>query len=127
MKIQSINNQSNVSHKAYFKPNAELKKLFSREIKYYCQLSTKEIDTFTKLPNHELEITEAKSISLAKVCCNVFNNRTKRANEYVVSEDCGLSDLMSQINKDTVLFDEYPMLNSPAKQYRRITVPDFMG
>ena len=56
MKVQGINNQSNISHKAYFKQNEILEKLYKKAKKTE-DLVKFSRDLKTKTPNHELEIT----------------------------------------------------------------------
>ncbi len=87
MKVQgvntgTINNQSNVSHKAYFKPNAEFKKLWA------FRPTNKEayLDKLQKvksvLPNHEIEIIKSGKTLFDEKMKDyylLFNNITKKS------------------------------------------------
>lgn len=83
MKIQSINNNYNVSHKAYFKPNTNFHILYGREIKsnFVNPMLVKKVK---ELPNHELEIlklSNSKNNSknlIDEIDCVVLNNETKQ-------------------------------------------------
>ena len=76
MKIQSTNN---VSHKAYFKPNSEFKKLWGNSDKKYIKET---LDKFTyNLPNHKLEIIDSYKYFddfKTRVTYNIFNDTTKK-------------------------------------------------
>ena len=61
MKIQAIgnnHNQNNISHKAYFKPNSNFKKLFGEHISQFKFMDEGGLKKFRELPHHELEIVE---------------------------------------------------------------------
>ena len=60
MRIQSINQNNNISHKAYFKPNTEFKKLWSVRPKFF---GNKLVDLRKNLPNHELEILTCEKVA----------------------------------------------------------------
>ena len=83
MKIQSINNNYNVSHKAYFKPNTNFHILYGREIESNC-VNPKLVKKIKELPNHELEIlklSDSKNNSknlIDEIDCVVLNNETKQ-------------------------------------------------
>ena len=55
MKVQSINNNFNVSHKAYFKPNTNFHILYGLEIESNC-VNPESVKKVKELPNHRLEI-----------------------------------------------------------------------
>ncbi len=82
MKVQSINNQNNISHKAYFKPNAEFKKLWAVRPKntedYFDRLRKFKND----LPNHQLEIVDSGRALIDEKLQDfylIFNNVTNKA------------------------------------------------
>ena len=82
MRIQEINNQNNVSHKAYFKPNVEFKKLWGTRPqeteKYFDKLHQVKF----LLPCHELEIIEAGRSLIDEKMKDfyvIFNNVTKKS------------------------------------------------
>ena len=80
MEVQTINKQNNIVHKAYFKPNAEFKKLYGN----HKVLQEELIKKFTDLPNHELEILKLTKLTKGykfepSFTCEVFNNNTKKA------------------------------------------------
>ena len=82
MKVQGINNQNSISHKAYFKPNAEFKKLWAYRPIKKLEFDNKLSDVKNKLPNHQLEIIDSgRSIIGEKVqdYYLVFNNITNKA------------------------------------------------
>ena len=81
MKIQSIDNQ-NISHKAYFKPNTEFKKLWAvrpqNDENYFNQLRRVK----KELPNHQLEIIDSFGSLIDEIpskCYLIFNNITNKA------------------------------------------------
>lgn len=85
MRIQSINQNNNISHKAYFKPNTEFKKLWGARPKYF---GNKLVDLRKNLPNHELEILTCEKVAGDLVdnklvgnrwVYRIFNNETKKA------------------------------------------------
>ena len=57
MKVQGINNQNSISHKAYFKPNAEFKKLWA----------SRPINKFEF--NNKLYLDIIDNIDLKKIVC----------------------------------------------------------
>ena len=82
MKVQGINNQNSISHKAYFMPNAEFKKLWAVRPKN----SGNYIENLQKvksvLPNHEIEIIESGKTLFDEKMKDyylLFNNITKKA------------------------------------------------
>ncbi len=82
MKVQGINNQNNLSHKAYFMPNAEFKKLWaSRPMNnetYLKKLKKVKYD----LPSHQLEIIESGRALIDEKLKDyylIFNNLTKKS------------------------------------------------
>ena len=82
MKVQGINNQNSISHKAYFKPNTEFKKLWAYRPIKKIEFDNKLSDVKNKLPNHQLEIIDSgRSIIGEKVqdYYLVFNNITNKA------------------------------------------------
>lgn len=82
MKVQGINNQNSVSHKAYFKPNAEFKKLWASRPINKLEFDNKLSDVKNKLPNHQLEIIDAGRVLIdedLKDYYLIFNNVTNKA------------------------------------------------
>ena len=82
MRVQGINNQNSISHKAYFKPNAEFKRLWTiRPIKddgFFNKLKNFK----SELPNHELEIIEINRFIIDKKVSDtylIFNNVTHKS------------------------------------------------
>lgn len=85
MRIQAINQNNSINHKAYFKPNTQFKKLWSARPK--CS-GDKLVDLRKKLPNHELEILTCEKVAGEfidnklvgnKWVYGIFNNETKKA------------------------------------------------
>ena len=77
MKVQSINNNHNPSHKAYFKPNTTLNRM-ADQIKL---LPNELIDRFNALPNHEIEFFSLDIIDRRRkefIDVEVFNHNTKK-------------------------------------------------
>ena len=89
MKIQSINHQNNVSHKAYFKKNLLYKEAINSESflssRYHL---VKLSEQFKALPNHELEIVEPQPQFF-----KVINNENGR------SMPLNISDRVPRIEK----------------------------
>ena len=82
MKVQGINNQNSISHKAYFNPNAEFKKLWaSRPMNsetYLKKLKKVKYD----LPSHQLEIIDSGRALIDEKLKDyylIFNNVTNKA------------------------------------------------
>lgn len=76
MQVQGINNQTNISHKAYFKPNEKFKVLYGRN-----ELVKKDlIENFKSLPDHELEIIASeKGSPYMQTRYTIFNNNTAKS------------------------------------------------
>ena len=82
MKVQGINNQNYISHKAYFKPNAEFKKLWAFRPTKTETFADKLQKVRTKLPNHEIEIIDSGKALIDEKLQNyflLFNNFTKKS------------------------------------------------
>lgn len=82
MKIQGINNQNNISHKAYFKPNAEFKKLWAYRPTNTDNYFNKLRQVKNELPNHQLEIIDSSRALIDETprdCYLIFNNATNKA------------------------------------------------
>ena len=112
MRIQAINNQNNINHKAYFKPNAEFMKLY-KNAKKTEKLADAANFFKEKVPNHELEITgvlkNPKILGLAVY--EIANNITqKKKNMLVNNYENGLMQVLSHFNlfrdSDFFKFDE---------------------
>ena len=80
MKVQGINNQNNLSHKAYFKPNAEIKKLCDISAKTYEMVQA--YKNFKNIcPGHEIEIIETQKSKIPGfINYKLANNFTKYSN-----------------------------------------------
>ena len=86
MKIQSINNNQNISYKAYFKPNAEFKDLWASSI--ITEEVKNGLSLLKTLNNHELEIVksgrafrDSENVEKMEIIdfYKIFNNFTKKA------------------------------------------------
>ena len=83
VKIQSINNNQNISYKAYFKPNAEFKDLWANSI--ITEEVKNGLSLLKTLNNHELEIVKSgralRGSEKPEVIefYTIFNNFTKKA------------------------------------------------
>ena len=85
MKIQTITNiNQNISHKAYFKPNTEFKKIWSLSNKTDYTLSN--LKKIKELNTHELEIIDSKrgllennNKTFVVDSYTIFNNTTKKS------------------------------------------------
>ncbi|MBQ4115174.1 hypothetical protein IJD34_07190 [bacterium] len=108
MKINPIPQQNNISHKAYFKPNANFKKLFGEQITHFQFMDNAGIKKFKELPNHELEIIDIirrdSRVSRGAISCTVFNNVTKKALTYNI--DTGMWQLEQLMHHFCQLTDE---------------------
>lgn len=130
MRINSIQQQNNISHKAYFKPNANFKKLFGENVAYYKFMDESRIKKFKELPNHELEIIDIirrdSKVSGGAISCTVFNNTTKKALTYNIDKGlwqlehlmqnfCSLTDQAVRhfFNLDMDNIDNFKALTSP--------------
>ena len=83
MKIQSINNNQSISHKAYFKPNAEFKRLYAKSH----EVVHNKVYRFRGLPHQEIELLgEFKDSNSGKMLYNVFNNFTKKVLQVDIKE-----------------------------------------
>ena len=84
MKIQSINNNQSVSHKAYFKPNAEFKRLYAKS---HGVIQNK-VERIRNLPHHEIELLgEFRDSNSGKMLYHVFNSSTKKVLQVDVKEN----------------------------------------
>jgi hypothetical protein len=84
MKIQSINNNQNVSHKAYFKPNAEFKRLYTKSH----EVIKNKVQRIKDLPHQEIELLgEFKDSKTGREMYYVFNNMTKKMLQVDVKEN----------------------------------------
>ena len=86
MKVQGINNQNSISHKAYFKPNELLSDLYSKSAK------SKELRTLaeyfrTNLPKQELEILKCDKSLTNFLIYEVKNNVTQKTHRAFVTRD----------------------------------------
>ena len=82
MKVQGINNQNSISHKAYFKPNTEFKKLWAYKPSNMEVLHKKIARIKNGLPNHEIEIIDSGRAAINEKLSDfylLFNNVTKKA------------------------------------------------
>ena len=98
MKVQGLNNQNNLSHKAYFKQNEAFKFLYKNANKN--ELFSEIANTCKKnLPNHELEIATDLFVNNEKSgLCRIFNNTTKKTTSTLVSNgSMGLLAILSHI------------------------------
>lgn len=100
MKIQAINNQNNINHKAYFKPNAEFMKLY-KNAKKTEKLADAANFFKEKVPNHELEILgvlkNPKILGLAVY--EIANNITQKKEKVLINnEEEGLMQILSRFN-----------------------------
>ena len=89
MKIQSINQSQNISHKAYFKQNELLRDIYAKSAK------TKELRTLAEsfrnnLPKHELEILKCDKSMTNYLIYEVKNNVTQKTHRaFVTGEKLG--------------------------------------
>ena len=89
MKINSIQQQNNISHKAYFKPNNHFNKIFGHQaLVQNCDETL--LKKFRELPNHEIEIVDIicrdKNVSYGEFSCTVVNNTTHKALNLIVEK-----------------------------------------
>lgn len=102
MKVQSINNNFNVSHKAYFKPNTNFHILYGLEIKSNC-VNPELVKKVKELPNHRLEIlklSNSKNNSknlIDEIDCVVLNNETKQVANYKLINWTPFNELLEKI------------------------------
>ena len=84
MKIHPINQNNNVSHKAYFKKND----LFDAFVKNsgYEPVNKKLIRQFKNLPDHKLEIIGIRS-TLDYLYCNIFNFNTSGLQNFKIKKE----------------------------------------
>ena len=130
MRIQSINNnyQSNISHKAYFKPNAHFNKLFGEQA-LVSKFSMDTLKKFNKLPNHELEILNIISrddnITTGKINCTVFNNTTKKTLTFMISKTQERFDTLLEhfCRKDPIIEDFFQKDYDKVVTYISLTRP----
>jgi uncharacterized protein YdiU (UPF0061 family) len=115
MRLLEINNQYNISHKAYFRPNTEFKKLWSyaKLENKSSELQKKLIDIKTNKPNHELEILEhdvtIDEAGKLRIISAIFNNTTKKALG-ILQEDNSNKTFIGQIF-ETILKDNADVQN----------------
>ena len=104
MQINQINNNQTVSHKAYFKPNAEFKRLCNSGLQ---SVKPQQIETLLSRPNHELEIL-GRIIHRDATTFEVFNNTTKRLSNIILSKDklCSNYGYFDSTSDDIVKFDK---------------------
>lgn len=112
MKIQSINPQNNISHKAFFKKNEALEFLYKKAKK------TEKLVQFSKdlrkmTPSHELEITKIyknKNLIENSVYEIVNNTTEKFVRIFANNDENGLIMILSHLNlfrdSDFFKFDE---------------------
>ena len=67
MKVQGINNQNNLSHKAYFKPNAEIKKL--------CDISAKTYEMVQAYKNFKNISSQFSVLQILEIYLTRANNK----------------------------------------------------
>ena len=134
MKIQSINSQNSISHRAYFKENTLLKKVLEQDFKRgWTGDLTYEAKRFkSMLPNHELEILHIdpnKYKYAKKGAFTVINSVTKKVKEFTYesgvwgSEPC-IKLIMNIIRRDEdseYFFDETD--NYEKALYNDLTTP----
>ena len=103
MQIAAINSQNNLSHKAYFTNNTNLKRI-TQYSAHNSFLSEECMNRLKMLPNHELTIT-----SLIKkgdyFLAEVINNNTAKRKEYEVFHSNPLRILVDNIWRDSNLFN----------------------
>ena len=93
MKIQKIaNNQcnNNISHKAYFEPNRDFKKLWAVRPKDTKDYLIKMQKVKGELPNHQLEIIDSGRWVInekLKDCYLIFNNMTNKSFGLAIAVD----------------------------------------
>lgn len=84
MKIQSVHNNQNISHKAYFKPNAEFKRMYTKSH----EVIKNKVQRIKDLPHQEIELLgEFKDANSGKMLYNVFNNFTKKVLQVDIKEN----------------------------------------
>lgn len=103
MQVTPINSQNNISHKAYFTNNTNLKRItqYSAHNSY---LANDCINRLRNLPSHELTITnliKKDNYFLAEV----INNNTAKRKEYEVFHSNPLRILVDNIWRDSNLFN----------------------
>lgn len=131
MNIQPINNQNNISYKAYFKPNAEFKKLWgtrpTNTDDYFVKLRKVEKD----LPNHQLEIIDSgRSIIEEKMkdYYLIFNNVTNKAFGVaiaVTSVKNHLVEVLDSLLEKNKKTDDFFKSTWDSSEFDRITTKTF--
>ena len=88
MKVQAINNQNNISHKAYFKRN-EAYKMLSNKALLTDKLEIAKIDFYKDIPDHELEILKVIKNTPIKGFANlqIRNNTTRVIKDWLVPDN----------------------------------------
>ena len=119
MKIQGINNnQNNVSHRAYFKPNETFNAIYG---KYGKTLSKESIAKLKSLPEHKLEMLGVKYFE-GVTHFDIFNTYTKKTATYGVHSKTPLESLIdvlsSKSNAD--FFTEEALISM---NYLSLTMP----
>ena len=87
MKIQSINQNQNVSHKAYFNQNETFRTLYknANRNELFLEFANK---CKKELPNHELIVkTEQYPTPGSWGICRIFNNTTKKITSTIIPND----------------------------------------
>ena len=107
MKIQAINQNNNISHKAYFKPNKEFKRIFGESRALSPDLKKR----LANLPNHEIEVLNIVS-GFAGTFCAIFNNNTK------IKSEVSIPDPYTALEEIIISMEKYP--NSFFRRYDRI-------
>ena len=103
MKINPIQ-QNNISHKAYFKPNENFRKLFGHQIMVkHCEESL--LKKFRNMPNHEIEIVDiintGKNLAYGDFTCTLINNSTKKTiNLFIEKTYHKMDRLLEELTRD---------------------------
>ena len=131
MQVQGINNQNNISYKAYFKPNAEFKYLWAVRPVELNTIKGKLIKFKSDLPNQELEIINKEFLygenNDSKLIYTIFNNATKKAKDIAIAISSTknvfetiIEDLLDK-NKNNDYFFKSDAVN--ISEYNSITKP----
>lgn len=107
MRIQAINQNNSINHKAYFKPNKEFKRIFGNSR----ALSPDFKKRLANLPNHEIEVLNIGS-GFSGAFCTIFNNNTKILN------DVNIRDPYTALEEIIISMEKYP--NTFFRRYDRI-------
>ena len=118
MKIQATNNQNNISHKAFFKPNDTFNNLYG---KYGKGVTKEAIAKLKTLPDHRLEMLAIRDFEKV-LDVDIFNTYTQKTLTIGVTKKNPIESLINIIASETSEnFFKEDALNST--NYLSLTMP----